>query len=394
MSTSRRIVIDARRIVDFGVGTYIRNLVQSLSAIDSVNRYVLVARPGDAGGFPQLGSNFEVVPYRGPESNFARSAVFPLFLAKFQADVYHIPIGIVPTWMPRPYVVTVHDLTGLLYQTQRNFRHTIRFLRFQRALKRADQIVVVSDATLRDVASVGGVAAHKIRRIYNAPDPVFTSQPKRDDCKELQRLLERYQVQYPFLLYAGTIRPHKNIPRLIEAFAVLRSELETHSQYRDLRLIIIGDEISKYPDVRRTVIQSRVEKTVRFLGFVPIETLRLFYKAAKAFVFPSLYEGFGLPPLEAMACGTPVVTSSVSSLPEVGGDAAMFVNPESVFDIARGMREVLLNDDLRASLIHKGLQRAVQFNWLDAGREVLRTYEDCVRSPAHRSKRRSTGPVL
>ena len=149
----------------------------------------------------------------------------------------------------------------------------------------------------------------------------------------------------------GTIRPQKNIPRLVEAFAVLRTELEGHPIYGDLRLIIIGDEISRHPEVRRTVIQTRVEQAVRFLGFVPFDTLRTFYASAAAFVFPSLYEGFGLPPLEAMASGTPVVTSNVSSLPEVVGDAAVLVNPENVFDIARGIGDMLLDG--------KGTARAV-----------------------------------
>ena len=117
--------------------------------------------------------------------------------------------------------------------------------------------------------------------------------------------------------------------------------------YKDLRLVIIGDTISQYPAVRQAVIKSRVETVVRFLGFVPFETLRCFYESAAAFVFPSRYEGFGLPPLEAMACGTPVVCSNVSSLPEVVGDAAILVNPENVFDIARGIRDVLLDEELR-----------------------------------------------
>ena len=156
--------------------------------------------------------------------------------------------------------------------------------------------------------------------------------------------MDRYQIDYPFLLYVGTIRPQKNIPRLVEAFAVLRGELENHPLYKDLRLIIIGDEISRHPAVRRSVIQTRMEHAVRFLGFVPFDTLRTFYTSAAAFVFPSLYEGFGLPPLEAMASGTPVVTSSVSSLPEVVEDAAVLVNPENVFEIARGIREALTNE--------------------------------------------------
>src|ERR1019366_4912025 len=209
------------------------------------------------------------------------------------------------------------------------------------------------------------------------PDPQFSpAAGPGDAARERHRILERYQIRYPFLLYAGSIRPQKNIPRLIEASAVARSNLENHRGYRDLRLIIIGDEIARHPDVRRAVIHSRVEHCVRFLGFLPFDTLRVFHELATAFVFPSLYEGFGLPPLEAMASGTPVIASGVSSLPEVVGGAAMMVNPENVFDIARGITEVLLNDDLRQELIVKGRRQAAKFSWGKTAEEVLRVYEE------------------
>jgi glycosyltransferase involved in cell wall biosynthesis len=188
--------------------------------------------------------------------------------------------------------------------------------------------------------------------------------------------MDRYQINYPFLLYAGNIRPQKNIPRLVEAFAVVRGELKQHPIYKDLRLIIIGDELSRYPAVRHAVIQTRVENVVRFLGFVPIDTLRCFYQAAQAFVFPSLYEGFGLPPLEAMSCGVPVVASHVSALAEVTGDAAAIVNPENVFDIARGIRDVLLDPELRRRVVEKGYEQARRFNWEHTAAQVLETYQE------------------
>src|SRR5205814_3453356 len=156
--------------------------------------------------------------------------------------------------------------------------------------------------------------------------------------------------------------------------AVVRGEVQNHPLYKDLRLIIIGDEISKYPRVRRAVIQSRVEHAVRFLGFVPIETLRVFYQAAAAFVFPSLYEGFGLPPLEAMACGAPVVTSNVSSLPEVTGDAALLVDPTSAEEIAAAISRVLTDSALRADLKARGLARARQFSWERSVRQIREIY--------------------
>jgi glycosyltransferase involved in cell wall biosynthesis len=201
----------------------------------------------------------------------------------------------------------------------------------------------------------------------------------KSDTAEQSQLLERFQISTPYLLYAGRIRPHKNIPRLIEAFAVVRGQLEQDPDFRDLRLLIIGDEISKHPEVRRTMVQTRTQQVVRFLGFVPFETLKIFYSAATAFVFPSLYEGFGLPPLEAMAVGTPVITSSVSSLPEVVGPAAMVVNPENVFDIARGIREVLSDPELRQRLIAAGYEQVRQFNWTRTAQEVLAVYREVAR---------------
>ena len=143
--------------------------------------------------------------------------------------------------------------------------------------------------------------------------------------------------------------------------------------------MIIGDEIARNPAVRHAVIHSRVENCARFLGFVPFDTLRVFYECASAFVFPSLYEGFGLPPLEAMASGTPVVTSNVSSLPEAVGDSAVLVNPENVFEIARGIREVLLDDDLRSRLVVKGKEQAARFNWERTAREIISIYEEVAR---------------
>ena len=161
---------------------------------------------------------------------------------------------------------------------------------------------------------------------------------------------------------------------LANEFRVKR-ELADHPDYADLRLIIIGDEISRYPLVRQTVLQSRVQGAVRFLGFVPLNTLRVFFEAAAAFVFPSLYEGFGLPPLEAMASGTPVVCSKSTSLAEVVGEAAVIVSPDNVFDIARGIRELLLSPTLRQEMIRRGCAQAARFTWEETAREVTALYE-------------------
>ncbi len=369
----RHIVIDVRHIRDFGIGTYIRNLVRALARLDSENRYTLISRPGDTQELTGLGENFSTAVYDRPDTEILHNATFPYFLRRFNADLYHIPLNSVAWWMPRPYVVTIHDMSSLLFPTRRDFRHTLREEKYRRGALRAARVITVSHSTQRDIENVLHVPSERIRTIYSAPDPVFS---QSHDASLENQTLERYSIHYPFILYAGTIRAQKNIPRLVEAFAVVRAELENHPAYRQLHLVIIGDELSKNPSVRRAVAKARMEPVVRFLGFVPTDTLRVFYRAASLFAFPSLYEGFGLAPLEAMTCGTPVVASDIPPLVEAVGDAAELVSPDNVFDIARGLREVLLNDNRRRALAAAGRERASRFHWERTAQEVAEIYAE------------------
>ena len=371
------IVIDARRVRDFGIGTYIRGLVRGLSLVDSTNRYTLVASPQEEQAVGDLPPNFHLAACTRSDDSQWDNLLFPMLVRRLQPDLVHIPLNHVPLWMPQPYVVTIHDMANLLFESERSrLRLSLRRWRFRRGLTRASFVIAVSDATRRDVEGSVNLLPGRIRRIYNAPDPAFAAGVVTPHTEQNGRVLERYQVGYPYLLYAGNIRAHKNIPRLVEAFAVLREQLSSHPEYSDLHLILIGDTIAQNAAVRQAVFRSRISHLVRFLGFVPSDTLRCFYQSAAAFVFPSRYEGFGLPPLEAMACGTPVVTSNVSSLPEVVGDAAMLVNPENVFDIARGVREVLLDQSLRCALVQKGFDHVARFDWRDTARQVLDIYRE------------------
>jgi glycosyltransferase involved in cell wall biosynthesis len=388
-----RIAIDVRHARDYGIGTYIRNMVQSLARIDQEHHYILAGRKEDLREFGELPPNFRRAVFPRSDSGFLNQISFPLFLHRLKPDLCHVPLNAAPMLMPKPYIVTIHDMSSLLFPDVQqaetsSFRHQYRLFRFRRSLLRAQHIIAVSKSTQRDVEDLMRVPHDRIRQIYSAPDPRFlehshlasSGSPAYEAWQEeRQKTLDRYQISYPFILYAGSIRPQKNIPRLVEAFAFLRNELENHPVYKDLRLIIIGDEMWKHPQVRRMVIQTRMEPFVRFFGFVPFDTLRIFYSAARAFVFPSLYEGFGMPPLEAMASGTPVVCSGTSSLSEVVGDAAALVNPENVFDIARGIREVLLDEQLRTSLIEKGHTQACHYHWDRTAREVLDVYRESKR---------------
>ncbi|MGA2145162.1 MAG: glycosyltransferase family 1 protein [Bryobacteraceae bacterium] len=371
------ILIDARRAKDFGIGTYIRGLVRGLGLIDSTNCYTLVASPEEGRALGELPPNFHLAAYTRPDDSPWDNLLFPMFVRRLKPDLVHVPLNRVPLWMPQPYVVTIHDMANLLFESEHSHvRLSLRRWRFRRGLARASFLIAVSDATRRDVESTVDVPPGRIRRIYNAPDPEFAAGAASPSTEHNGRVLERYQVNYPYLLYAGNIRVHKNIPRLVEAFAVLREQLSGHPEYRDLHLILIGDTIARNAAVRQAVFRSRISHLVRFLGFVPSDTLRCFYQSAAAFVFPSRYEGFGLPPLEAMACGTPVVASNVSSLPEVLGDAAMLVNPENVFDIARGIRDVLVDPSMRCALVQKGFAQVARFSWRDTARQVLEIYRE------------------
>jgi len=309
-------------------------------------------------------------------------------LKRLDCDLVHIPNLF---WMPRnlpcPYVMTVHDVLEHMYRAREHsdIRRSLHFHLTRRVLKGAARVFAVSRFTKSEIEKLFGIPGGRIDVIYNAIDERFLRGHATDADRQL--LAERYLVTYPFLLYAGRISPHKNVVRIIEAFSALKTELEKEDKFPDLKLIIIGDELSKHPDLRRTVIRSGVQNDVRFMGFVPIEVLRIFYDAAKTFVFPSLYEGFGLPPLEAMAHGTPVVTSNSSSLPEVVGNAAVLVNPENVFEIMRALHRVLVDQALREKLKHRGYEQATKFSWDDSARQLLKVYEDVAGNPRASSER-------
>ena len=369
--SSQHIVIDVRHLRDFGIGTYIRNLVRALSQLDSENRYTLITLPGQSAELSGLGANFACANYRRSDATPALDVVFSVFLRRLKADLFHIPLNNVTYWMPRPYVVTIHDMSSLLYPARGDVRSALHNERYRRGATRAARVIAVSQSTRRDIEAVVGIPPERLSTIYSAPDPAY-GEPS--DAAADQRVLEKFSIRPPFVLYAGSIRPQKNIPRLVEAFAVLRAEIESDPEFSDLRLVIIGDELSRSGPVRRAVTASHMERFVRPLGFVPVETLKAFYRAASVFAFPSLYEGFGLAPLEAMLCGTPVVASNLTALVEAVGSAAELVSPDNVFDIARGLRAVLLDPARRRALVGAGFHQARRFQWRNTAAAVLDIY--------------------
>ena len=372
---SLKIAIDIRRMTEFGVGTYIRNVVRTLGRLDRQNKYLLIGSPTKVEEIGTLPPNFHAVPLLASDRSVQGYREFRTALQRLSCDLVHIPnLFSVPRMLPCPYVMTVHDMLEHMSRAreQSGFWRLVHFQMTKRVLAGAARIFAVSNFTCNEIEKLFEIPSDRVEVVYNAIDERFlhghATAPERD------LIARRYQVTYPFLLYAGRISPHKNVVRMIEAFSALKTELERDQAYPDLKLIIIGDDLSGNPDLRRTVVRSGVQHDVRFLGFVPIEVLRIFYDEAKIFVFPSLYEGFGLPPLEAMVHGTPVVTSNVSSLPEVVGNAAVLVNPENVFEIMRALHRVLMDKPLRDRMKERGYQQAAKFSWETSVRRILQAY--------------------
>ena len=374
-----KIAIDIRRMTEFGVGTYIRNVVRTLCRIDQENQYFLIGPPAKVQEIGALPSNFQNIAALAPEHSFRGYQEFRTAVKRLNCDLVHVPnLFSVPRLLPCPYVMTVHDMLEHMSRTpqQTGLWGACNMQMTKQVLRGAARIFAVSKFTCTEIEKLFEIPTSRIDVVYNAIDERFLRGHASATDREL--IEQRYQVNYPFLLYAGRISPHKNVVRIIEAFSALKAKLEKDQAYPDLKLIIIGDDLSGNPDLRRTVVRSGVQNDVRFLGFIPIEVLRIFYDSAKIFVFPSLYEGFGLPPLEAMAHGTPVVTSNATSLPEVVGNAAVLVNPENVFDIMRALHRVLMDEGLRARMRERGYRQVTKFSWENSVRRVLDSYQQVV----------------
>ncbi len=378
-----KVAIDIRRISDFGVTTYIRNVVRTLGLLDRDNEYFLIGMVDKLREVQELPQNFHAIQF--PEEVNPRTYLgFRKLVRHVGCDLVHVPHTF---WRPTPatcpYVMTVHDLLDYMYRVNSHSegKRLLHYYLTRYNLRHSARIFAVSNFTKKDVHRLFQVPEEKIEVVYNAIDDRFRMGHATDSDKTM--IAERYQINYPFLLYAGRISPHKNVIRIIEAFSTLKTELDKEGKYQDLKLIIIGDEVSKHPDLRRAVVKSGVQNDVRFLGFVPIEVLRIFYDTAKVFVFPSLYEGFGLPPLEAMAHGTPVVTSNTSSLPEVVGKAAVLVNPENVFEISRALHRVLLDQPLREKMKNAGIDQTHKYSWEASVRRMIQVYGEVAASARH-----------
>jgi glycosyltransferase involved in cell wall biosynthesis len=262
-------------------------------------------------------------------------------------------------------VSTIHDVIPFIYPNSSTFLDWIIYhCWLPVAVRRLDGIITVSYQSKRDIVRHLPVRSEKVTVVPNAANARYCPLP----VEEVRSVLTRFSIDLPYILYVGSTSARKNVLRLVEAYALLRRW--------SLRwtLVIAGGGHGKHGRVREAVERLDLSDNVHFIGYVGEAELPALYNGADLFIFPSLYEGFGLPVLEAMACGTPVVTSNVSSLPEVAGDAALLVDPYNVGEIAEAMRRVLQGPTLAEELRAKGLERAKQFTWEQTARQTLSVY--------------------
>jgi len=304
--------------------------------------------------------------------SFNEQTVFLKKLNKENCDIVHFPHFNVPVLYKKPFTVTIHDLTLSKFKGKKltKFYHKFAYeVIIKNAVKKAKAIIAVSEHTKSDIASELNVSPEKISMIFNGLNDDFTV---IDDVKLLAETNKKYNITKDFLLYTGVWRNHKNLVGLIKAFDAIRKE-----KNMDMQLVITGRADPYYPEVKESVKALGLEDNVIFTSLVSEEELVHLYNSAKLYVFPSFYEGFGLPPLESMKCGTPVVASNTSSIPEVCGESnALFFDPYDENDMIDKIYEMLSNDELYENIKEKGLERAKHFSWDMMADETIKLIKD------------------
>jgi glycosyltransferase involved in cell wall biosynthesis len=362
-----------------GVGYYTEHLLHHLAARAVDDSIVVISnRPVDT--TRPLPSQVQLAcsTWRLPRMVWMQT-LGPRLLRRAQADIVHFTNGMVPLASPVPTVVTIHDMSLTLYPRYHPARRVIlnRPL-VDIAARRADAIITVSQSAKRDIVRLYGLPPERVHVVHEAAAPSF--RPVHDSI-ERERVRQRYVLADRFILYVGTIEPRKNLPRLIEGFARRRKAGDLPHQ-----LVCAGPYGWLSRDIEDRIERLQVEDAIRFTGYVPFEDLPVLYSLAEMFVFPSLYEGFGLPVIEAMACGTPVVTGDVAALSEVSGGAVEHVDRLDADSLGEAMVRLARSRERRENLSALGLQRSHAFSWDRAAGETLEVYRQAIAAT-----RRGTG---
>ncbi|MFA6106482.1 MAG: glycosyltransferase family 1 protein [Patescibacteria group bacterium] len=386
-----RIGVDIRTLMDAkysGVSLHNFNLITAMTKLDNDNHYRLYYNSFKGRGLnlPDLRkNNIEIIRSKYPNRllNYVLFKIFkrPWIDETLKADIYLMPhINFIALSGRAKSILIVHDLSFLRHKDFFSFRKNIwhKFVNARKLVKNFDRIVAVSESTKNDIAELCGIHETKIKVIY--PGVGREYRPLEKNHPRLKRIREKYGLPEKFILSLGTLEPRKNIPGLIRAFDLLKKIASAAGPATDCELVIAGGKGWKAGKILEEFSRAAHKRSIRFLGYVPENEKVYLYNLASVFAFPSFYEGFGFPPLEAMASGVPVVAGFSSSLPEITGGAALMVDPYDVNDIKNGLREALSNTGLREKLIVRGLIRAKFFSWEKCAREYLGLFEDDYRT--------------
>ncbi|HEX8684446.1 MAG TPA: glycosyltransferase family 1 protein [Ardenticatenaceae bacterium] len=350
-----------------GIGKYTQRLIEQLALLDKENQFTILHSRRDSGTLVRQ-ENFQRKTLFTPSHHRLEQWLLPLETAFTGLDLLHSPDFIPPFYRNYKSIITVHDLAFLHFPHFVTTDSAHHYGQIDQAVRRTDHIIAVSESTKADLINMLGVPERKISVIHEAADPMFRpikDQGTIDVVRQRHGLAER-----PYIFFLSTIEPRKNLPTLLRAFRRLLDE------YRSINvtLAVAGEKGWLFENVFELYHELKLEDDVKFLGHVPITDLPALFNGALIHVHPSFYEGFGLTPLEAMACGTPTIVSNVSSLPEVVGDAGLLVSPDDEEEWTEAMYRLLNDSALCQTFSEKGLRRAAQFSWEKAARQHLEVY--------------------
>lgn len=356
-----------------GIGTYTYQLINSINKIDNINDYLVFLPEKTA---LELGDNFKIQSVKAnSDSNFWNEVRVENNFYNNNLDIYHVPqngVGLSSN-LDCHKTITLHDIIPLrMPETVSDSYLNIFNNEIPKILDNCDGIITVSEFSKQDIAKGFNFPLDKIFVTHLAAEDIYKPLDK-EKCKEI--IKKDYGIKENFILYVGGFSPRKNITGLIEAYSLL-----SKNKRKNLKLIITGKKGISYEIYKKRAIELNVEDDVIFTGFIPLEKLPIFYNASSLLAYPSFYEGFGLPPLEAMACGTPVIASNVTSLPEICSDSVLLIDPHNIKELSNSIEEILTDKALRKKLISNGLLRSSTYSWNITAKRTLEAYKKIIES--------------
>ena len=369
-----RIGLDARKLRDFGIGTYIENLLTYIPEFDSDNEYIIFHYPEDEDFIPRTGSNITLVADASPKYSIHELVTLPVKMWQQRLDVFHAPHYTLPPLRHCRGVVTIHDVIHLRFPEY--LPHPMAYYYAKgimwAATKSAKKVITVSECSKQDIMRYLGIPEDKIAVVYNGIDADVRISDMSENSNNLEK---RFGISRKYILYLGNFMPHKNLDTLVKAFSILK-----HRYHLAHCLVLAGKNEKIRQKLQTLITKERLEDDVVLTGFVEPAWLSRLYAGADLFVYPSLYEGFGLQALEAMAYHIPVAISNVAALPEIAGEAALRFDPTSAENMAETIYTGLNDQFLRKSLIEKGQERLKSFSWQEMTRKTIAIYQGVMRN--------------